>query len=242
MKSPSNFEGLVLGCIDSYDSNQILIFSGFSRSTRFAFFCTAQISKFQRKTVQNFAGKFAFFSRFSMKICDFSAKFWWNFAGISQKLSGNGKKKLTLLKDWGKPKRLIFLKDWKKKKDWEKIKDWERLAAFLAAQSRNRDQLVICLSVNQQARHQSAARSCQILGGIVESAPPPKLVANWRHNRRIRNFAGNATIWETPSGIPSHTDSVRISQILWNFGEIPMKFRWNLANLSEIQQNFAKIL
>ena len=26
MKSPSNFERLVLGCIDSYDSNQILIF------------------------------------------------------------------------------------------------------------------------------------------------------------------------------------------------------------------------
>ena len=33
MKSPSNFERLVLGCMDSYDSNQILIFSGFSRST-----------------------------------------------------------------------------------------------------------------------------------------------------------------------------------------------------------------
>jgi hypothetical protein len=64
MKSPSNFKRLVLGCIDSSDSDQILIFSGFSRSTRFAYFCTAQISKFQQKTVQIFAGmkmKFHFF-------------------------------------------------------------------------------------------------------------------------------------------------------------------------------------
>ena len=34
MKSPSNFESLVLGCMDSYDSNQILILQRFSRSTR----------------------------------------------------------------------------------------------------------------------------------------------------------------------------------------------------------------
>ena len=100
-----NFERLVLGCIDSYDSNQILIFSGFSRSTRFSYFCTAQISKIQRKTVQIFAGKFAFFSRYSMKICDFSAKFWWIFAGISQKLSGNGTgrshESSSLVRSWG---------------------------------------------------------------------------------------------------------------------------------------------
>ena len=56
MKSPSNFEGLVLGCMDSYDSNQIVILQHFSRSTRFSYFCTAQISKFQRKPVQIFAG------------------------------------------------------------------------------------------------------------------------------------------------------------------------------------------
>ena len=49
-----NFRGSVLGCIDSYDSNQILIFSGFSRSTRFSYFCTAQISKFQQKSRHNF--------------------------------------------------------------------------------------------------------------------------------------------------------------------------------------------
>ena len=30
----SNFGGLVLGCVDSYDSNQMLILQGFSRSTR----------------------------------------------------------------------------------------------------------------------------------------------------------------------------------------------------------------
>ena len=58
-----NFERLVLGCIDSYDSNQILIFSGFSRSTRFSYFCTAQISKIQRKTVQIFAGNLSNFSK-----------------------------------------------------------------------------------------------------------------------------------------------------------------------------------
>ena len=53
----SNFERLVLGCIDSYDSDQRLILQHFSRSTRFAFLCTAQISKVQQKIVkfcQNF--------------------------------------------------------------------------------------------------------------------------------------------------------------------------------------------
>ena len=88
MKSPSNFEGLVLGCMDSYDSNQILILQGFSRSTRFSYFCTAQISKFQRKTFQIVAGmkmKFHFSFAFFDGFCDFSAKFWWNLDGISQK-------------------------------------------------------------------------------------------------------------------------------------------------------------
>ena len=42
----SNFGGLVLGCIDSYDSNQIFIFQRFSRSTRFTFLHTAPYSKF----------------------------------------------------------------------------------------------------------------------------------------------------------------------------------------------------
>ena len=36
----------MLGCIDSYDSNQILILQGFSRSTRFTFLRTVPYSKF----------------------------------------------------------------------------------------------------------------------------------------------------------------------------------------------------
>jgi len=39
--------GLVLGCIDSYDSESRRIFSHFSRSTRFACLCTAPDSKYQ---------------------------------------------------------------------------------------------------------------------------------------------------------------------------------------------------
>ena len=90
----ADFTGLVLCCIDSYDSEQRRILQHFSRSTRFAFFCTAQISKFQQKTVQIFAGmkmKFHFSFAFFDEICDFSAKIWWKFSGISQKLSGNDK-------------------------------------------------------------------------------------------------------------------------------------------------------
>ena len=78
MKSPSNFERLVLGCIDSYDSDQRLILLDFSRSTRFAFLCTAQISKFQQKTAQIFAVmkmKFHFSFSFLDEICKFSTKF-----------------------------------------------------------------------------------------------------------------------------------------------------------------------
>ena len=82
MKSPPNFEGLVLGCIDSYDSNQILILQGFSRSTRFAFFCTAQISKFQQKTVQIFAGMKMKF-HFSFALFNFLGVSEWVFPGFS---------------------------------------------------------------------------------------------------------------------------------------------------------------
>ena len=35
-----NFRRLVLGCMDSYDSEKRRIFQHFSKSTRFAFFCT----------------------------------------------------------------------------------------------------------------------------------------------------------------------------------------------------------
>ena len=37
-----NFERLVLGCIDVSDSESRRIFQNFSRSTIFAYFCTAQ--------------------------------------------------------------------------------------------------------------------------------------------------------------------------------------------------------
>ena len=80
MKSPSNFERLVLGCIDSYDSDQRLILQHFSRSTRFSYFCTAQISKLtSRKNSPNFCrneNEISFFhSRFSMKFAIFRRKF-----------------------------------------------------------------------------------------------------------------------------------------------------------------------
>ena len=51
MKSPSNFERLVLGCMDSYDSNQVVILQHFSRSTRFAILCTFGIEV--EKTPEN---------------------------------------------------------------------------------------------------------------------------------------------------------------------------------------------
>ena len=41
-----NFGGLVLLCIDGYDSEQRRILQHFSRSTRIASFCIARISKF----------------------------------------------------------------------------------------------------------------------------------------------------------------------------------------------------
>ena len=44
-RSASNSRRLVLGCIDSYDSEQRRIFLHFSRSTRFASFCTILISE-----------------------------------------------------------------------------------------------------------------------------------------------------------------------------------------------------
>ena len=46
MQSHQNFERRVLGCIDSYDSNQIVMLQHFSRSARFTFLRTAPYSKF----------------------------------------------------------------------------------------------------------------------------------------------------------------------------------------------------
>ena len=42
-----NFRGLILGCMDSYASEKRRILQGFSRSTRFAFLCTALNSNLQ---------------------------------------------------------------------------------------------------------------------------------------------------------------------------------------------------
>ena len=50
----SPFPRLVLGCINTDLGNQIVILQHFSRSTRFAHFCTARNSNFWRKIIQNF--------------------------------------------------------------------------------------------------------------------------------------------------------------------------------------------
>ena len=87
----SNFGGLVLGCMDSYDSNQILILQHFSRSTRFAFLCTAQISKFQEKSsiVGGMKWNFISFRFWSMNLVIFLRSFdgiLSEFHGYSQKM------------------------------------------------------------------------------------------------------------------------------------------------------------
>ena len=46
LNHPQNFERLVLGCTDSYDSESRRIFQHFPRSTRFKNLCTAPNSKF----------------------------------------------------------------------------------------------------------------------------------------------------------------------------------------------------
>ena len=83
--------------MDSYDSEKRRILQGFSKSTKFAFLCTAQTSKFQRKSVKLFArmkNEISFFSNFfiaffSGEFCHFSAKFRWIFLRISQTISEN---------------------------------------------------------------------------------------------------------------------------------------------------------
>ena len=52
------FRGVVLGCMDSYDSEKRRILQRFSRSTRFAFLCTAPKSDI----LQNFVKIFVQFS------------------------------------------------------------------------------------------------------------------------------------------------------------------------------------
>ena len=92
MKSPQNFERLVLGCIDSYDSEKRRIFQDFSSSTRFLCLRTANTSKFQQKTVKLFGRnemKFHFIPILVDELGHFSAKFWWIFVMISRIFSEN---------------------------------------------------------------------------------------------------------------------------------------------------------
>jgi len=63
--------------MDSYDSEKRRIFQHFSRSTRFAFFCTAPISKFQLnfiKLLQNFCKNLQFHVNFIVFRADFDEK------------------------------------------------------------------------------------------------------------------------------------------------------------------------
>ena len=78
-----NFGGLVLGCIDTSDTENRRIFSGFSRPTRFAFLCTAPKSETLRKFRQQFT-KIAAFSQNFNQNQSFSHRFSWNFIRISQ--------------------------------------------------------------------------------------------------------------------------------------------------------------
>ena len=61
--SDFNFDGLVLVCMSSYDSESRLIFQHFSRSTRSTFLCTSPISKLSKILSRIFAN----FQQFSMR-------------------------------------------------------------------------------------------------------------------------------------------------------------------------------
>ena len=73
-----NFERLVLGCMDSYDSEKRRILQRFSRSTRFTYLRTAQISKIQLKIVKLFAKlniEYSIFCIFSLNFHIFKLNF-----------------------------------------------------------------------------------------------------------------------------------------------------------------------
>ena len=77
MKSSSNFERLVLGCIDSYDSNQIVIFAAFFEIYKILIFLHSSNLKISTKNRPTFDGmkmKFHFSLAFFDEFCDFSAK------------------------------------------------------------------------------------------------------------------------------------------------------------------------
>ena len=84
-KSPQNFERLVLICMDSYDSESRRIFQHFSRSTRLAYLCTAQTSKFHKKISHNFA---KLKIEISIEISDFFMKNAISHRNLDEILSG----------------------------------------------------------------------------------------------------------------------------------------------------------
>ena len=91
-KSPQNFERLVLICMDSYDSEKGRILQHFSRSTRFAFLCTAQISNFQQKTswfflhfFEKFRENFQNFVIFQQNFDEFCPEFHETFSNFLRK-------------------------------------------------------------------------------------------------------------------------------------------------------------
>ena len=84
-----NFRRLVLGCMGTYDSESRRIFSHFSRSTRFAFLCTAphsNICQFFRLYFCNFFHRissfFANFESISRVFEQILMKIWRNFTGL----------------------------------------------------------------------------------------------------------------------------------------------------------------
>ena len=81
----TNFRRLVLCCIDSYDSESRRIFQHFSRSTRLAYLCTAQTSKFHKKISHNFA---KLKIEISIEISDFFMKNAISHRNLDEILSG----------------------------------------------------------------------------------------------------------------------------------------------------------
>jgi len=101
MKSPSNFERLVLGCIDSYDSDQIVIlqhFYDFFEIYKICILLHRSVLKISAKKIhpnfcRNEKTKSHFlrvFRRNSRFLCEILMNFNF-FVGISQKCSGNDK-------------------------------------------------------------------------------------------------------------------------------------------------------
>ena len=92
-----NFRQLVLGCIDSYDSNQILIFSGFSRSTRFAKWISGILQIFAE--FREIFMKFPDFWRLLLKsqqIVDFPLQFFHEIWSELREITDNSRNSMTI--------------------------------------------------------------------------------------------------------------------------------------------------